>query len=79
MTDWRFGGRGGGGLQRNAGAGGHLTYFVIFFRNFSFSSSLDIVGFLQFFTTETAENEFRRAGRAYFLIEEVRRIRLAVE
>ena len=34
MTDWRFGGRGGGGLQRNAGAGGHLTYFVIFFLQF---------------------------------------------
>lgn len=31
-TDWRFGGRGGGGLQRSAGAGagGHLTCFVIF-------------------------------------------------
>ena len=29
-TDWRFGARGGGGLQRSAGAGGHLTYFVIF-------------------------------------------------
>jgi hypothetical protein len=28
------------------------------------------VGFLLFFTAETAENEFRRAGRAYILIEE---------
>ena len=59
--------------RRSAGAGGHLTCFVIFFFScvFSFSSSpVDIVGFLLFFTAETAENEFRRAGRAYFLIEE---------
>ena len=45
-----------------------LCYFSL---HFSFSSSrADIVDFLLFFTAETAENEFRRAGRAYTLIEE---------
>lgn len=71
-TDWWFGGRGGGGpLQRSAGAGGHLTCFVIFFAFFPFLPLGWILSVsCYFFTAETAENEFRRAGRAYFLIEE---------
>lgn len=45
-----------------------LCFFSL---HFSFSSSrADIVDSLLFFTAETAENEFRRAGRAYTLIEE---------
>lgn len=54
-------------------------FFFSFFQSFFFSLPWAvIVDFLRFGTTETAENEFRRAGRAYFSMEVVRRIRLMV-